>query len=43
MTDDDKDMVIWLHDKARQTNNDYYRKVADRLNELAKEKINGRV
>jgi|TARA_B110000305_G_C19303156_1_gene570150 hypothetical protein len=32
----DEEMVIWLHDKARETKNDFYRIVADRFAELAK-------
>jgi len=32
----DGEMVIWLHDRARITGNNFYREVADRFNELAK-------
>lgn len=32
----DGEMVIWLHDRARITGNNFYREVADRFNELSK-------
>ena len=36
----DDEMIIFLHNWARQLDNDYIRKVADRFSELAKDKKN---
>jgi len=32
----DREMIIWLHDKGRETGNTFYREVADRFSELVK-------
>ena len=32
----DDEMIIWLHDKGRETGNTFYREVADRFSELSK-------
>ena len=37
MPTSDEEMVIWLHDQARRTGNTFFREVADRFNELAKQ------
>lgn len=38
MNDQDKDMVVFLHDLARTHNSEFIRKIADRFNALAKKK-----